>query len=67
MNTAIAAIEAETATAAIEIIITILSKGYTYIYIVKYINSLNMATFVRATEMLDSKKIQTNTKLFIIK
>ena len=62
-----AAIEVEAAITAIEITTIILSEGHTCVYIVKYINSLNIATFVCATEILDSKKIQTSVKLFIIK
>ena len=57
VNTAMVAIEAEIAITAIEITIIILSRGHACIYTVKYTNSLNIATFICATEMLDSKKI----------
>ena len=57
VNAAIVATEIEAATIAIEIIIIILSGGYARVYTVKYTNSLNIATFIYTTEMLDSKKI----------
>ena len=67
VSVAVAATGAEIATTAIVVTTTILSGGHTCIYIVKYTNLPNIATFVCATEVLGGKKTQPNAKLFAIR
>ena len=67
VSVAIAAIEAETAIIAIVVTTTILSRGHTCVYAMKYTNLPNVATFVCATEVLGGKKTRLNAKLFAIR